>query len=104
MKALTNLVLSLIGWAVSLLACAYTLKTLWGWFIVTTFNLPALTMGTALGLDLVVSYLVSHLITKSDLDKMQDEDAPIVLYSVRRSLFFAGFFLLMGYLVHNFAM
>lgn len=104
MKSLSNLVLFVLGWGASLVACAYTLKTLWGWFVVTTFNLPALTMGSAIGLDLVISFLFSSFVTKGDLDLLKDEDAPVMLNSVGRGLFFSAFFLLMGYLVHRYAM
>lgn len=44
----------------------YALTILWGWFIVTTFGLPPLSLPAAIGLVLVVAYLTAH----------QSEDAP----------------------------
>ena len=35
----------------------YVLTLLWGWFIVATFGLPALTLAAAIGMSLVVSFL-----------------------------------------------
>jgi hypothetical protein len=36
---------------------AYVLQILWGWFIVTTFAAPALSIPQAIGLSLVVNFL-----------------------------------------------
>lgn len=35
----------------------YALSVLWGWFIVKTFGLPALSIPTAIGLEMIVSCL-----------------------------------------------
>lgn len=46
---------------------AFALTKLWGWFIVTTFGLPALGMAQAYGVMLVISFLTYQFIeTQSD--------------------------------------
>jgi hypothetical protein len=42
----------------------YVLTILWGWFIAPTFGLPALSLATAIGLALVVSYLTHQYLPK----------------------------------------
>lgn len=54
-----------IGWTVTVLVAmvgggllrGWVLSVLWGWFIVPTFNLPALAIAPAIGLSLVVGFL-----------------------------------------------
>lgn len=47
----------------------YVLSILWGWFIVPTFNLPALSIPLAIGIALVISY-VTH---QTNFDKKKEE-------------------------------
>jgi hypothetical protein len=42
------------------LLSAYVLTILWSWFIVSTFNLPALTIYAAMGLTLVANYITKQ--------------------------------------------
>ncbi len=50
-------VLMLIAYAI---CNGYVLMVLWGWFIVPTFHLPVLTITTAIGLAMVVSYVTYY--------------------------------------------
>ena len=52
----------------------YVLMTLWGWFIVPTFRLPALTLALAIGVTCVIG-LMTHQYVPS---KENDNVAPIV--------------------------
>lgn len=47
----------------------YTLSTLWGWFVVPLFSLPALTIPYAIGLMIVVTF-VFHKKQDSDSDEV----------------------------------
>ncbi len=49
----------------------YVFSILWGWFIVTTFGLPVLTIPAALGTILVVRYMTLK-VDKSDKEKALD--------------------------------
>lgn len=50
----------------------WVLTKLWGWFIVKTFNLPSLTIPTAIGLALVISYLTIKSDNESDKNKKEE--------------------------------
>ncbi|NEQ45652.1 MAG: hypothetical protein F6K00_19745 [Leptolyngbya sp. SIOISBB] len=43
----------------------WALINLWGWFVTPLFSLPELTMGYAIGLGMVVSFLTYHYDTSS---------------------------------------
>jgi hypothetical protein len=44
----------------------YAISVLWGWFIVTTFGLVALSVPQAIGMSLMVSYLTHHSLQKDE--------------------------------------
>lgn len=46
----------------------YALSILWGWFIVSAFHLPNLSIPAAIGVAMIVSYMTYHG-TPSDKDK-----------------------------------
>ncbi|MNL15671.1 hypothetical protein D3C87_1366730 [compost metagenome] len=54
-------VLKLLGWVALLAASSvwrgYVLSILWGWFIVSAFGLPPLTIPLAIGVSLIVGFL-----------------------------------------------
>jgi len=77
----------------------YALSVLWGWFIVKTFSLPALTIPTAIGVAMVVSYLTVHLDTSKEDNKSAGEKlfACIIWAIVKPS-----FALAMGWIVIKF--
>lgn len=75
----------------------YVLSVLWSWFIVTTFNVPALSIPAALGLETIVKLLTirepesgwgskysSDLNLKDLLKSLTGEAiaAPIILYAI----------------------
>ncbi len=45
---------------IQLLIGGFVIMTLWGWFVVPTFELPELTYVGAMGLDLVISFFTYH--------------------------------------------
>ena len=48
----------------------YVLSMMWGWFIVPVFHLPTLSIVQAIGVGMVVSFLVrSYFMAKEDINK-----------------------------------
>jgi len=54
--------------AISAIWKGYVLTVLWGWFVVPTFGLPALSLAPAIGMSMVVSFLTHQ----SDATKEQE--------------------------------
>lgn len=57
--------------AISIIVVLYkaiVIKSLWGWFVVTTFGLPALTVANAYGISLLTGIL-TYVHTESDNNK-----------------------------------
>ena len=50
--------------AVGYIWSGYVLTILWGWFVVSTFGMPALQLAPAIGLAVVVGYLTHQYIPK----------------------------------------
>jgi hypothetical protein len=44
----------------AILARGFVLTILWGWFAVPVFGLPALSIAAAIGLTVLLSYLLNH--------------------------------------------
>lgn len=93
-------ILDFLLWAfcstVGAIVAGFTLSVLWGWFIVPTFNVAPLGIVPAIGIDVSVAYLLSHLASKSDLNKEN------VLTMFVRSLATSALFLFLGFVVHHF--
>lgn len=51
----------------------YVLTILWGWFVTPQFNLPALSIPVAIGLDLVAGLLTHQYVPRSSDKKKQYE-------------------------------
>lgn len=76
----------------------YALSILWGWFIVKTFNAPALTIPIAIGISMIVNYLTQSIDTKKN-----DDSATIILIkAIFVSILKPGFALLFGWVVVQF--
>jgi hypothetical protein len=77
----------------------WVLTTLWGWFVVPTFDLPQLTVVPAIGLCLIVNFLVQI----PPKEKKKDEDtATLVGQLVAKAIFMPLFFLFLGWIVNLF--
>ena len=72
----------------------FVLVKLWAWFIVTTFNLPALRIPQALGLCLIAKFLTS---STSDAKEKHSTGEAIAL-----SIFVPLFALFFGWIYHLF--
>jgi hypothetical protein len=80
--------------ALSAIWRGYVLSIIWGWFIVPTFGLPALSIPVAIGLSVVVGMLTSHA-TKTDGEKN-------ALSAVLIAFFVPVFALLVGWIAKSF--
>jgi len=64
----------------SYLINGYVLSTLWFWFIVPTFGLPALSIPAAIGICMIVAYLTNHsILNKSEDTKTKKEQTAYLL-------------------------
>jgi phosphoglycerol transferase MdoB-like AlkP superfamily enzyme len=79
---------------VSFIVDGLVLSILWKWFIVSIFNLPLLTIPSALGLSFLISYMKPY---KKDGLKKEDLAEAITAAIVQPIIF-----LLLGYIVHLF--
>lgn len=75
----------------------FVLSKLWGWFVVTQFDLPSLGVVPAIGVGLAVSFLTHQVQNKSDEDS--DERA---LRTIIESAVVAVFALIYGWVVFQF--
>jgi hypothetical protein len=64
--ALLKFLLTLLMLPVGVVLNGYALSVRWGWFIVPIFGMPSLSIVTAAGLALVVSYLTHQLHEKNN--------------------------------------
>lgn len=71
MKIIGSLVVVFVSIFLSACWSGYVLSILWGWFMVTTFALPPLTIPAAIGMSLIVGYL-THQIKDEDVDNDKD--------------------------------
>ena len=77
----------------------YVFISLWGWFIVTTFNLNPLRLVEGIGLMFVFSYLTAKLNTDEKNDSSLVEK---LLTHTLTQIFYAGIVLLFGYILVQF--
>lgn len=102
MAALGLITFSLGSMVVLTILRGLVLQALWGWFMVTTFGLPTLTLVEALGLSLVVSFLTMY-IPNEDPDNDSRSPGEKALAGVFIGLFFYGFAYCAGAIIHAFA-
>ena len=74
----------------SLILSGWTLSTLWGWFVVTTFHMQPLTIAQAAGLGLVAMYITHQA------DDKEREFSAVLAQALRRP----AIFLILGFVVH----
>jgi phosphate/sulfate permease len=86
------------GLALSAIINGWVLSILWGWFITPVFGIPAISVGQAIGLAMVVSYLTyQHIEQDSDKDKTERFAGIFAVLLIRPLMS-----LLLGYIVHLF--
>jgi hypothetical protein len=91
-------VISLIMLPISLILNGITLSTIWTWFMVTTFDMPMLTIAQALGVVLVANYF-TFWIPKY---KWEENDEEKAVRLVAFPFIKMGMFLSIGWVIHLF--
>lgn len=93
-----SLVLGMVFLTVAVLAIwrGIVLSTIWGWFMVPVFGLPALTITPAIGVALVVSFLTYQY---SASDAAQDTNN---YNTAMAGLLYPLVVLIIGFFVHRF--
>ena len=77
----------------------YVFSIMWAWFIVSIFNAPVLSINSAIGLSLVVSYLTYRVDNKEDKRTVVEKFGSMVVNAAMKPLVFLAF----GYIVRLFA-
>lgn len=89
---------ALLLWPVSAIIQGFTLKVLWGWFMVTTFAMQVLTIPQALGISLIASYLTHQMSDKTNTNDKSIEPIAMIFAAILR----AGICLAVGWVYHLF--
>lgn len=96
-------ILAMIGffgsWLLTSIIYGTVLKTMWGWFVVTTFQVPAVSLPVAIGLSATVS-----MMTSSQGRKKTDDESYTYLWldGVFTSLTHSLLALIVGYICKSF--
>jgi len=77
----------------------YVFSILWGWFMVATLKLPALSIIQAIGIALIVRFLTVHYDPQQENKKGFGET---FFKSIMFSFFYPAFALFFGWIVHLF--
>lgn len=91
------LVLALLVYGI--LASGFVLSILWGWFIVSAFKVPALSVPVAIGATVVARMLTGFSVSpKKDKERTQEEKNSALVLSLLMPWLILG----MGWIVHLF--
>lgn len=96
MLAIGYIVSSLLAIFITTILSGYTLCKLWDWFVVETFNLPTLTIPIAIGLMLVISYVVKGYPEEDDKDQTYGVNLTVRFF---KCVVKSGMFLLVGWII-----
>ncbi len=77
----------------------YVLSILWGWFMVATLKLPALSIVQAIGIVLIVRFLTVHYDPQQNNKKGFKE---VFFKSLMFSFLYSAFALFAGWIIHFF--
>ena len=77
----------------------YALSVLWGWFVVPTFDAPALGLVPAIGVMIVVSYLTDQT---HDCKKEENSFGNKIVEGTATAILRPSFALFFGWIVHLF--
>lgn len=99
METLGKVIFGLFGFVFTFVLEGITISTLWGWFIVTQFHLPALSIPSAIGIGAVVSYM-----THQNIKEFPDDDTAFtkMTKSFGRSILMAVVYLAVGWVIFQF--
>ena len=91
------LVLSILT-AVYAIYAGFVLSALWGWFIVSTFALPGLSIPVAIG----INYIVRMIIIDTDYNEDIEDSSAILKQSILSIIVKPTTFLTVGWIVAQF--
>ena len=81
MIALAFLASIIVLVVISSILRGYVLSVLWGWFVVPTFGLPALSIPIAIGISLILAFTTHQISVKKEEDKsFGTQFSNIILY------------------------
>lgn len=80
----------------------FAISLLWGWLIVSTFNVPAITVVQGIGLSLFSGYFLRHLATKEFEKDDEKSVAEKVVDGLGKSFFTITMFIGFGWIVSLF--
>lgn len=84
------------------LVCGWTVQTLWGWFVVTTFGLAPLRVAEAIGLALLIEFLGPSPPHRESKDEVFKEVFTTMwIYAALYLVLKIVFTLAIGYIVHR---
>ncbi len=89
-------------WAFEAIYSGYALTVLWAWFVVPTFHLPQLSVVTAIGLAIVVSYLTHQIDTDDKEEGNKKSWGERFGMSITYAIIKPSFALFFGWIVHLF--
>ena len=95
MKALGYTIAVLAIIVFSVLMNGYALSVLWGWFFVPVLGLPVITVSGAIGISLIVRFIIHQEQKNNDKRDLSE----ILLEGFFKALFTPAFALLMGWIV-----
>lgn len=99
MKALGYVTATIILMVFAALWSGYALSLLWGWFMVPLFRLPELTINSAIGIGMIVSYMSKNSSVENDDLSLSEKLIKAFSEATAKPLFAIAF----GYIVHLFA-
>jgi len=98
MKNTLKILLVFVLMAIYAIYAGFVLSILWGWFVVETFSLPALSIPVAIGINSIIRLVVIDV----DYDVEQKEFSTRIVQSVTTILTKPTLFFVMGWIVVQF--
>lgn len=103
MEELRINLLVFIGMIIATIYSGFVFSILWGWFFVSAFAVPAITIVEAIGISLIINGLISGSAINNDSDKYSGLSfSEIFKPLVFKSLFLSTYYLVIGWIVQFF--
>lgn len=103
-----SIILFVLNMIISIIVSAYVLASLWLWFIVPVFNLPALSVTASIGVSFFLNYLMvrsqmSQIIKLANEENAKNKDDLLtrVLKGIGKTLGSSAGFLFSGWILHK---
>jgi hypothetical protein len=93
-----RIIITFLVGAIQTLLSGYTIMKLWAWFIAPTFGIFALTIPQAIGIGLMLSFVVPLIVSRDDMD----DDNEVFVFQIIFGLMRVFFALSTGFIVKTF--